>query len=144
MKCTRLAVVRRCEKVCRKRVKEVAGADLAEKLKDVRARLVAVDDYHGRGGAKCSRHDLYEATMALHGEEMANEQARRGKGKVVGIQRELEDGTEVKIGEDENTTSIVLDNGYVMPEEYFQARGGVQFSRCIRWLARLSRRLTAA
>ena len=114
--------------MCRKRVKEVAGADLADKLKDVRARLVAVDDYQGRGGAKCSRHDLYEATMAIHGEEMATEQARRGgKGKVVGIQRELEDGTEVKIGEDENTTTIVLDNGYVMPEEYFQARGPSNF-----------------
>ena len=34
------------------------------------------------------------------------------------------------IGEDENTTSIVLDNGYVMPEEYFQARGASNaFSR---------------
>ena len=104
------------KKVCRKRVKEVAGGDLVDQLKNLRARLVAVED-----GAKCSRHDLYEVQKALRGEEIKDEASRLGgRGRVVGIDRELEDGTKVKIGDDENSTSIVLDNGFVMPEEYFQ------------------------
>lgn len=102
------------KKVCRERVKEV-GTDLVGKLKDVRDRLLAADD---EDGGRCSKKDLFEATKVLKGEDLAAENSGRGKGegKVVGIERKLEDGTDVKVGDDENSTTIVLGNGFVMPE----------------------------
>jgi hypothetical protein len=105
------------KKVCRKRVKEV-GTDLVDKLIEVRNKLLAVDD---EDGTKCSRHDLYEATVALHGEDIASENSAKGKGnkgKVVGIERELEDGPEIKVGGDENTSTIVLNNGGAVQVQY--------------------------
>jgi hypothetical protein len=50
------------EKVCRELVKEVQS-DIVIQLTEVRDRLLAADD-----GGKCTKKDLYAATMAMHGE----------------------------------------------------------------------------
>lgn len=116
------AAARKGAGVCRERVVEVEESNLASKLRDVRESLL---ESRREDGGKCSRKDLFEATAALRGGETAGSGSSRGRGKVVRVDRRLEDGTPVAVGDDENTSSIVLPNGYVMPDEYFQECGRV-------------------
>lgn len=117
------AAARKGAGVCRERVVEVEESNLASKLRDVRESLL---ESRREDGGKCSRKDLFEATAALRGGESAKSgSSRGGRGKVVRVDRRLEDGTPVAVGDDENTSSIVLPNGYVMPDEYFQECGRV-------------------
>jgi hypothetical protein len=116
------AAARKGAGVCRERVVEVEESHLVSKLRDVRESLL---ESRREDGGKCSRKDLFEATAALRGGDSAGSGSPRGRGKVVRVDRRLEDGTPVAVGDDENTSSIVLPNGYVMPDEYFQECGRV-------------------
>ena len=116
------AAARKGVGVCRERVVEVEESHLASKLRDVRESLL---ESRREDGGKCSRKDLFEATAALRGADSAGSGSSRARGKVVRVDRRLEDGTPVAVGDDENTSSIVLPNGYVMPDEYFQECGRV-------------------
>ena len=116
------AAARAGAEVCRERVVEVEATTLAATLRDARERLV---DSRGEDGGKCDREDLFETTAALRGEDEDGSGSSRARGKVVRVDRLLEDGTPVTVGDDANSSSIVLSTGYVMPEAYFEACGRV-------------------
>ena len=115
------AAARAGAEVCRERVVEVEATTLAATLRDARERLV---DSRGEDGGKCDREDLFETAAALRGED-EDGSVSRARGKVVRVDRLLEDGTPVTVGDDANSSSIVLSTGYVMPEAYFEACGRV-------------------
>ena len=115
------AAARAGAEVCRERVVEVEATVLAATLRDARERLV---DSRGEDGGKCDREDLFETAAALRGED-EDGSVSRARGKVVRVDRLLEDGTPVTVGDDANSSSIVLSTGYVMPEAYFEACGRV-------------------
>ena len=116
------AAMRAGKKVCRERARDASGDDLARALGAIKATLLDVQT----GGGRCSRRAMYEQTKAARAAEIAAENKagashRDGKkiGKVVAVERTLEGGKAVKFGRDERSTTFVLPNGYVMPDEYF-------------------------
>ena len=118
------AAMRAGKKVCRERARDATGDDLARALGAIKATLLDVDEK--TGGGRCSRRAMYEQTKAARAAEIAAENKagashRNGKkmGKVVAVERTLEGGRAVKFGRDERSTTFVLPNGYVMPDEYF-------------------------
>ena len=118
------AAMRAGKKICRERARDATGDDLARALGAIKATLLEVDEK--TGGGRCSRRAMYEQTKAALAAEIAAENKagashRDGKkiGKVVAVERTLEGGKAVKFGRDERSTTFVLPNGYVMPDEYF-------------------------
>ena len=118
------AAMRSGKKVCRTRDRDATGDELVRSLGAIKAKLLEIDG--ANGGGKCSRRAMYEATKAqldaeVRAENKAGTSHRNGKkmGKVVGVERELEGGRHVKFGRDERSTTFILPNGYVMPDEYF-------------------------
>lgn len=114
---------RQGNKVCREREIEADSDPLVLQLKQVRDSLL---DAKNENGGKCDRADAAAAAAALRGEAVSRENANQKTGKVVGIERRIvtDDDTDNskntkrrKKSKDEE--SVVLENGYVVPETYF-------------------------